>query len=89
MMFLVWKNVKVTCASTQTDDMDMTTIVHCYDKLSADLKLKILSKLFTTYMFSNFCLLVPDDFISYTAGAKVKLKSSERTNVLYNLTKGG
>ena len=84
----VEKSKKATCASTQTDDMEMTTIFYCYDKLSADFKLKILSKLFTSYMLSNFCLLVPDDFLSYTAEAMVKLKSSERTNVLYNLTKG-
>ena len=68
------------CASTQMDDIDLTTIVHCYDKLSADLKLEILSKLFTSYtvhMLSNFCLLVSDDFLSYTAKAMVKLKNSE------------
>jgi len=63
----------------------MTTIVHCFDKLSADLKLEILSKLFT---LSNFCLLVPDDFLSCAAEAMVKLKSSECSNVLYNLAKG-
>ena len=84
----VKKCKKAMCASTQTDDMDMTTIVHCYDKLSADLKMEMLSKLFISYMLSNFCLLVPDDFLSYTAKAMVKLKGSERTNVLYNLAKG-
>ena len=76
------------CASTQTDDMEITTILYCYGKLSADLKLKILSKLFTSYMLSNCSLLVPDDFLSYAAEAMTKLKSSERTNVLYNLAKG-
>ena len=79
---------KAICASTQTDDMDMTTIVHCYDKLSADSKLEILSKLFTSYMLSNFSLLVPDDFLSCSAKAMSKLKSSGQTNVLYNLAKG-
>ena len=43
----VKKCKKAMCASTQTGDMDMTTIVHCYNKLSADLKLEMLSKLFT------------------------------------------
>ena len=39
-------------------------------------------------MLSNCSLLVPDDFLSYAAEAMMKLKSSERTNVLYNLAKG-
>ena len=84
----VKKGKKAICASTQTDDLHMTTIVHCYDKLSADSKLEILSKLFTSYMLTNFGLLVPDDFLNCSAKAILKLKRSERTNVLYNLAKG-
>lgn len=76
------------CASVQTDDMDVTTIMELFDSLSTETKLKALSKLFTSYMYSTACVTVPDDFLSCTAKAMVNLRSSRRTNVLYNLAKG-
>ena len=52
-----------------------------------EVKLNLLSKLFSTYMTSDMCVSVPDDFLSYTAKAVVDLKSNGRTNVIYNLSK--
>ena len=76
------------CESVQTEDVDPSTVYYLYDKLSAEVKLEVLSKLFSTYMTSDMCVSVPGDFLTYTAKAMMNLKSSGRTNVLYNLAKG-
>ena len=39
-------------------------------------------------MTSDMYMSVPGDFLSYTAKVMMNLKSSGRTNVLYNLAKG-
>lgn len=76
------------CESVQTDDVDPSTVYYFYEKLSAEVKLEVLSKLFSMYMVSDMCVSVPSDFLSYTSKAMINLKSSRHTNVLYNLAKG-
>ena len=39
-------------------------------------------------MTTDMCVSVPGDFLTYTAKAMMNLKSSGRTNLLYNLAKG-
>ncbi len=73
------------CKSVQTEDVNPSTVYYLYDKLLAEVKLKVL---FSTYMTSDMCVSVPGDFLTYTAKAMMNLKSSGRINVLYNLAKG-
>ena len=75
------------CESVQTD-IDPSTVYYLYDKISAEVKLEVMSKLFSTYMASDMCVSVPGDFLTFAAKAMMNLKSSGRTNVLYNLAKG-
>jgi len=76
------------CDSTQTEDDGPSTIAYLFGKLSAAVKLQVLSTLLSTYMASEVCVSVPDDFLSHAANAMVNLSNSRRTNVLYNLAKG-
>ena len=76
------------CESVQTDDVDPSTVYYFYENLSAEVKLEVLSKLFSMYMVSDMYVSVPSDFLSYTSKAMMNLKSSRHTNVLYNLAKG-
>ena len=73
------------CESVQTEDADPSTV---YEKLSAEVKLEVLSKLFCTYMTCDIGMSVPCKFLSYASKAMMNLKSGGRTNVLYNLAKG-
>ena len=56
-------------------------------QLPIDSQLNVLSKLFSAYASTEMSLSVPDDFIILAAKAMLQLKSSNRSNVIYNLAK--
>ena len=77
-----------THAGTQTDDVDESVLAHLFKALPISKQLEFLSKMFSEYMLVAFYIIVPEDFLSYTAKAMSQLRHNQRTNVMYNLAKG-
>jgi len=79
-----------SCVSTnmQTDDIDAMFLLALFKKLPAGEQLQALSMMFIAYMSSSLCITVPEDFLIHTKNAMLQLRSSGRSNVLYNLAKG-
>ena len=75
-------------ASTQTDDVDKSVLAHLFKVLPINKQLEFLSTMFSEYMLVAFHVIVPEDFLGYTAKAMSQLRHSQRTNVMYNLAKG-
>lgn len=72
----------------QTDDMEVSALLHMFSKLPLDVHLQSLSRLFSSYLSATSSVSVPDDFLCHAAAAMINLHNGGRSNVLYNLAKG-
>jgi len=46
----------------QTEDMDVPTLLHMFNKLPVDGHLQTISRLFSSYLLATSSVSVPDDF---------------------------
>ena len=81
------KSIANVCESVLTEEVDPSIVYYFYDKLSTEVIINSLSKLFFMNMSSDMRVSVPNYFLNYTAMVMVNLKSNGRTNVIYNLSK--
>ena len=79
--------IESTASTTDSLVAEPSAVVQVFNQLLIDTQLNVLSKLFSAYASTEMSLFVPDDFIIPAAKAMLQLKSSNRSNEIYNLAK--
>jgi len=82
------KCVQMQSCFTQTELPDASNVEYLFKELPLDSQLKLLSRLFSSFVSSKFGISVPNDYLEYSASAMANPRHNACSNVLYNLAMG-